>query len=173
MIFLQLFATFFKIGLFAIGGAYSFLPLVEREVVQGHKWLGRPEFLEVVGMVEVVPGAISVKFAAYIGYKVAGVPGAAVASVGNLLPPVLFMMLAAVVYRKYSGASSVRGALEMVRYAVVAMIIAIGIRMMDRSHLLDPKVLLIVVVAFLLLTLTRIHPALVIIGAAVYGGLVR
>jgi len=173
MVVLQLFATFFKIGLFAIGGAYSFLPLVEREVVGNHAWLDKPEFLEVVAMVEVVPGAISIKFAAYIGYKVAGVPGAIAASVGNLLPPVLFMIVAAMLYMKYSGTSWARGALQMVRYAVAAMIVVIAVRMVDRSHLLDLKFLPVIVVTFLLLMLTRIHPAVVIVAAAIYGGLVR
>ena len=63
MILLKLFLVFFKVGLFAIGGAYSFLPLVEQEVVQGQRWMSRSEFLEVTGMVEIFPGAISIKLA--------------------------------------------------------------------------------------------------------------
>lgn len=60
MVLLKLFITFLKIGFFAFGGAYSFLPLVEREVVQNHCWLEGPEFLEVVGIARVFPGAISI-----------------------------------------------------------------------------------------------------------------
>ncbi|MHC4720497.1 MAG: chromate transporter, partial [Planctomycetota bacterium] len=89
MVLLKLFVTFLRIGFFAFGGAYSFLPLVEREVVENHQWLEKGEFLEVLGIVKVVPGAISIKFATYTGYKVAGVPGAIVANIANLLPPVL------------------------------------------------------------------------------------
>lgn len=173
MILLKLFLAFFKVGLFAIGGAYSFLPLMEKEVVQNHGWIGKSEFLEVTGMVEIFPGAISIKFATYTGYKVAGVPGAIVANVANLMPPVLFMMLASLLYTRFSGRPSVGAALHMVRYAVFAMIVAIAIKLVDTSHLLDLKVLPVVVVSFLLLTLTKVHPALVIIGAALYGGLAR
>ena len=108
MVLLQLFGAFFKVGLFAIGGAYSFLPLMEKEVVQSHQWLAKPEFLEVVGMVELFPGAISIKFATYTGYKVAGIPGAIVANVANLLPPVLFMTVASLVYLRYGGVPAVR-----------------------------------------------------------------
>jgi chromate transporter len=173
MALMRLFLVFLKVGLFAIGGAYSFLPLVEREVVEAHKWMSRSEFLEVVGMVELFPGAISIKFATYTGYRVAGLPGAVVANVANLLPPVLFMTVASLLYARYGGTQAVRSALVMVRYAVAAMIVAIAIKLMDASHLLDVKVLAVVIAAFLLLTFTRIHPALVIIGAALYGGLIR
>jgi chromate transporter len=173
MVLWQLFVAFFKVGLFAVGGAYSFLPLVEKEVVQSHQWVSKSEFLEVVGMVELFPGAISIKFASYTGYKVAGIPGAIVANVANLLPPVLFMTIASLVYWKYRGLPAVRGALVMVRYAVFAMMIAIALKLVDTSRLADLRVLPVVVIAFLLLRLTPVHPALIIVGAALYGGLVR
>jgi chromate transport protein ChrA len=60
----------------------------------------------------------------------------------------------------------------MVRYAVFAMIVAIGIRLVDKGQLLAPKVLVVVIISFLLLTLTKVHPAFVIMGAALYGGLI-
>jgi len=173
MILLQLFVAFFKVGLFAIGGAYSFLPLLEKEAVENHAWLSRSEFLEVTGIVEIFPGAISIKFATYTGYKMAGIGGAVVANLANLLPPVLFITLASLVYSRYGGIPAVRGAMQMVRYAVFAMIIAVAIKLVDRNHLLEPKFLPVIIVSFLLLTLTRVHPAVIIIAAALYGGLVR
>ena len=129
--------------------------------------------LEVTGMVEIFPGAISIKFATYTGYKVAGIPGAIVANIGNLLAPVLFIMVASLLYSRYRDVPRVGEALQMVRYAVCAMIVAVAIRLVDRGHVLEPKVLLAVVISFLLLTLTRAHPALIIVGAACYGGLVN
>ncbi len=173
MVLVQLFAAFFKVGFFAVGGAYSFLPLTEKEVVQNHHWLDKSEFAEVVGMVELFPGAISIKFATYTGYKVAGAPGAIVANVANLLPPVLFMTIASLVYWRYGHAEAVQGAFKMVRYAVFAMMIALAIKLVDTNHVADLKVLPVVVIAFLLLRLTPVHPALVIVGAALYGGLLH
>jgi len=173
MILLQLFAVFFKVGLFAIGGAYSFLPLVQKEVVESHAWLSKSEFLEVTGMVEIFPGAISIKFATYTGYKVAGIAGALVANIANLLPPVLFIMAASLLYTRYGTAPAVRGAMQMVRYAVFAMILALAVKLVDTSHLLEWKYLPVIVVSFLLLTLTKVHPALIIILAALYGGFIR
>jgi len=173
MILLKLFLAFFKVGLFAVGGAYSFLPLVEKEVVQKNKWVEKAEFLEVTGMVEVFPGAISVKFATYVGYKTGGVPGAIVANLANLLPPVLFMVMATLLYARYRETAWAMAALQMIRYAVFAMIIAIAMKLVDTTRLLEFKILPVVIVSFLLLTLTKIHPAFVVIGAALYGGLMR
>ncbi|MBN1361631.1 MAG: chromate transporter [Sedimentisphaerales bacterium] len=173
MALLHLFCAFFKVGLFAIGGAYSFLPLMQKEVVESHKWMDEDEFSHIVGMVELFPGAISIKFATYTGYKVAGVPGAIVANVANLLPPVLFMTVASLLYLRYGGVPAVKGALAMVRCAVIAMLIAIAIKLAQTHVPLSLKAVPVLVASFLLLTLTKIHPALVIIGAALYGGLVR
>ena len=92
MILIELFLAFLRIGLFAIGGAYSFLPLIEREVVQRYQWLTKGEFLDVLGAVRVFPGAISIKYATYTGYKVAGILGVVVANVGNLLAPAVLII---------------------------------------------------------------------------------
>jgi chromate transporter len=170
---LSLFTAFLKIGFFAIGGAYSFLPLTEKEVVECHRWLDRSEFLEVTGMVELFPGAISIKFATYVGYKVAGIPGAIVANIANLLPPLVCMIVASFFYIRFAREPWAKAGLTMVRYAVFAMIIAVALKIVDKSHLVDLKVLPVIIVAFLLMMLTKVHPALIIVGAALYGGLVR
>lgn len=173
MAFLKLFVSFLKIGTFAIGGTYSFMPLVEEEVVQGHHWLDKPEFLELVGLAKVFPGAISIKFATYTGYKVAGIPGAIVANVANMLQPVLLILLAARFYTKYKELPAVRGAFTMVQYAVFAMIIAVAIQLVNKSQLLEPKYIAVVAVSFLLFAFTRVHPILVITAAGFPGVLLR
>ncbi len=171
MILLKLFLSFLKISLFAIGGAYSFLPLVEKEVVQYHNWLDKSEFLEVLGIVKIFPGAISIKFATYTGYKVAGVPGAVVANFANLLPAVLFIMLASLVYSKYKDIPFIKAGLEMVRYVVVAMIIAVAMQLVDKTQVFQLKYLFVIVVSFVLFFLTKIHPAFIIIGAGLLGAM--
>jgi len=173
MIYLQLFVSFFKISLCAIGGAYSFLPLVEREVVQYHQWLDKPEFLEVVGIVKVFPGAISINFATYTGYKVAGIPGAIVANIANMLPPVLLILFAARLYLKYKDVPAVRSAFTMAQYAVFAMILAVAIQLVNKPQLLQVKHLAVVVAAFSLFLFTQIHPVFVILAAAAFGILLR
>ena len=171
MVLLKLFIAFSRIGLFAFGGGYSFLPLIEREVVQNHHWLDKPEFLEVLGIASVVPGALSIKFATYTGYKVAGLPGVVVANFANLLPAVLFIMLASLVYSKYKDVPFIKAGLEMVRYAVVAMIIAVAMQLVDKGQVFQLKYFFVIVVSFVLFFLTKIHPAFIIIGAGLLGAM--
>ena len=173
MVMLKLFMVFSKIGLFAFGGAYSFLPLIETEVVQNHHWLDKPEFLDVVGIARMFPGAISIKFATYTGYKVAGVPGAIVANIANLLPPVLFVMFASLLYSRYKDITFVKAGLEMVQYAVFAMIIAVAVQLVDKSHIFQLKYVVIIAGTFALFLCTKLHPALIIIGVGVLGAIIR
>ncbi len=173
MVMFELFMVFSKIGLFAFGGAYSFLPLVKSEVVQNHHWLDEPEFLEVVGIAKMFPGAISIKFATYTGYKVAGVPGAIVANIANLLPPVLFIMLASLLYSKYKDIPFVKASLETIQYAVFAMIIAVAVQLVDKSHIFQLKYVVIMVGTLALFLCTKLHPAFIIIGAGALGAILR
>ena len=171
MVIFELFIVFSKIGLFAFGGAYSFLPLIESEVVQNHHWLDKPEFLEVVGIARVFPGAISIKFATYTGYKVAGVPGAIVANVANLLPPVLFIILASLVYSKYKDIPFVKAGLQMVQYAALALIIGVAIQLVDKSHIFQLKYIIVIVASLALFLCAKIHPAFIIIAAGALGAM--
>jgi len=173
MILLKLFFVFLRVGCFAIGGAYSFLPLMEKEIVNNHQWLDKSEFLDVVGMTELFPGAISIKFATYTGYKVAGIPGVIVANIANTLPPLFSILLVSLVYSKYKDIVAVKAALEMVRYVVIAMIIAVAVRLVDRSNITQLKYVVAIGVSFALFTLTKIHPAFIIAGAALYGALLH
>ncbi len=150
MVLFELFIAFFRISFFAFGGAESFLPLIEREVVENHRWLDRPEFLEVLGIARVVPGALSIKFATYTGYKVAGIPGAVVANLANLLPAVAFIMLASLVYSKYKDVPFIKAGMEMVQYAVFAMIIAVAVQLVDKSRIFQLKYLFVIAASFAL-----------------------
>jgi chromate transporter len=172
MILIKLFIVFLRVGFFAVGGAYSFLPLLEEELVQSHHWLSKSEFLEVTGLVELFPGAISVKFATYTGYKVAGVCGAIAANIGNLLPPVCLMIVALRLYSKYRDVPVIKAAFQMVRYAVFALIVAVAFKTVDKSQLFQTKYLCVIVASFVLFAFTKVHPAFIITGAAVLGGLI-
>jgi chromate transporter len=173
MVLLKLFFAFLKIGLFAFGGAYSFVPLIEREVVDNNHWLAKAEFLEILGIVKVFPGAISIKFATYTGYKVAGVPGAVVANFANIMAPVVFIMVVSLLYSKYKEVPFIRGSLSTIQYAVFAMIIAVGLQLVDKAGVFQLKNAIVVLAAFAFFILTKIHPAFIIVGAALYGGIME
>ena len=169
MILVKLFLAFLRVGFFAVGGAYSFLPLIEKEVVQKYNWLSREEFLEVLGMVQVFPGAISIKYATYTGYKIAGIWGAVVANIGNFLAPASLISLASIFYVKYKNLPHFKSAFNMVQLAVFAMIIALAFQSISIDKLVQAKNLLIIVLAFILFLYTKIHPALIIISAGLLG----
>ena len=173
MILIELFLAFLRIGLFAIGGAYSFLPLIEKEAVEKYHWLTKQEFLDVLGVAKIFPGAISVKYATYIGHKIAGVPGAFVANLGNVLAPAILIVFALNLYTKYKELPSVKGAFNVIQLVVFAMIIAVAFQLIGISRLIQVRSLAIVIVAFLLFSYTKVHPALVIIIAGLIGAFWR
>lgn len=173
MILLNLFLAFLKVGLFAIGGAYSFLPLIEREVVTKYHWLTKDEFLDVLGMVKIFPGAISIKYATYTGYKIGGAPGVIAANIGNLLGPVILIIFASTLYKRFNSLPGAKGALNFVHFALFAMIVAMAFETVNVVQLLQLKILLIVIACFILFLYARIHPALIIVGAGALGFFIR
>ena len=173
MLLLKIFIVFSKISVLAFGGAYSFLPLIEHEVVENHHWLGKPEFLEIAGLTKLFPGAISIKFATYTGYKVAGIPGVVIANFANLLPPILLIMLTSLIYSKYKDVSFIKASLNMIQYAVFAMIISVAFQLVDRQNIFEPKHLFVILISFALFLFTKTHPGLVILGAGLLGAIIR
>lgn len=121
---IALFLSFLKVGSLSFGGAYSLLPVIENETVVHHSWLTNDEFLKVLSMVEIIPGAISIKFATYTGYKVAGIPGIIAANLGNLTAPVILISLAAYFYSYIENHEYIRNALDGVKFAILGMILA-------------------------------------------------
>lgn len=165
----NLFLAFFRVGLFAIGGAYSFLPLFEKEVVEKYHWLTKQEFLDIAGVTQIFPGAISIKYATYTGYKIGGVLGAILANLGNILAPALLVFSASVFYARHKDSPLLKGAFNTMRLAVFSMILAVAFKVMDVRSLIQPKSLLIIVLSFLIFIYTKVHPAIVIILAGLLG----
>ena len=90
---LELFWTFFKIGLFTFGGGYAMIATVRETVVQTKKWLTEDEFLEIIAIAESTPGPIAINMATYVGYKRRGVLGSAAATLGVVLPSMLIIFV--------------------------------------------------------------------------------
>ncbi len=169
MIYLQLFLSFFKIGLFAIGGAYSFLPLTEREIVEKYHWLSRAEFLDVSGFVKIFPGAISVKYATYTGYKTGGILGVIIANFANLLAPACFVIFASVLCNKYKDIPRVKAVFKIVQVTVFAMIIATAFQTIELNQLKSWFSIVVIITAFCLFIYTKIEPAFIIIFSGILG----
>jgi len=170
---IQLFFTFFKIGFLAIGGAYSFLPLFEEELLENHQWITRDEFLEVLGVVQLFPGAISIKFATYTGYKLLGIPGVIIANLGNLLPPALIILGVSSIFTKYQDHQLFKDAFAVIKLAVITMIISVALKMLDLKTIVQPKPAMIMTGSFVLFYFLDVHPAVVILFAGLIGILLK
>lgn len=169
MVYLKLFWAFLKIGLFSIGGAYSFLPVIEREVVEKYSWMDKGEFLDILGLVRIFPGAISIKYATYVGYKVGKFWGAIIANLGNILPPAITILLAVYFYGRYKDIPWVKSGFKMVQLAVCAMIIAVVFKTIDWHNLLGIKGFFVAVLSLSLFLFTKLHPAFIILLAYLIG----
>lgn len=117
MIYLQLFLSFLQIGMFSFGGGYAAMPLIQGQVVTGHKWLTMAEFTDLITISQMTPGPIAVNSATFVGIKIAGVPGAFVATLGCILPSCIIVTLIAKLYLKYRNMAVLQGVLASLRPA--------------------------------------------------------
>ena len=133
MIYFQLFLSFFQIGLLSFGGGYAAMPLIQGQVVQGHGWLSMSEFTDLITISQMTPGPIAVNSATFVGIKIAGIPGALVATFGCILPSCILVTLLAKLYLKYREMAMLQGILHSLRPAVVAMIGSAGISILVKA----------------------------------------
>ena len=127
MIYLQLFFSFLQVGMFSCGGGYAAMPLIQGQVVTAHKWLSMSEFTDLITISQMTPGPIAVNSATFVGIKIAGIPGALVATFGCILPSCIIVTVIAKLYLKYRNMAMLQGVLNSLRPAVVAMIASAGI----------------------------------------------
>ena len=176
MIYLQLFLSFLQIGALSFGGGYAAMPLIEAQIVTTHGWLDLTEFANLVTIAEMTPGPIAVNAATFVGTKIAGVPGALVATLGCILPACVLVTLIAKLYLKYRSLAVLQSVLGSLRPAVVAMIASAGVTILmsafwgGRTVVLSGTNYLMVAIfalCFLLLRKTKCNPIAVMILAGV------
>ena len=130
MIYLELFWSFFQVGLFSIGGGYAAMPLIQNQVVDIHPWLTMTGFADIITIAEMTPGPIAVNAATFVGIQVAGLPGALIATIGCIFPSCVIVMALAYMYYRFRGLSVMQGILAGLRPAVIAMIASAGISLL-------------------------------------------
>ena len=180
MIYLQLFWSFFQIGLFSIGGGYAAMPLIQNQVVDIHPWLTMTQFADIMAIAEMTPGPIAINAATFVGIQVAGLPGAIVSTVGCVFPSCVIVTCLAYVYYRFRGLNIVQGVLAGLRPAVIAMIASAGISLLvlavygQRS--LPPDLaninvvsVLIFLAGFFVIRKWRMNPLWIIAGSGVAG----
>ena len=151
-IYLQLFYTFFKIGLFGFGGGYAMLSMVQYEVVEANKWLTIGEFTDIVAISQMTPGPIAVTSATYIGYQVTGgtVLGSAFATLAVCLPSIIIMIIICRFFMLFKGNKYVMAALSGMSPAGIGLIAAAAILLMNKHNFTDYTSIIIFIGTFAL-----------------------
>lgn len=126
MIYLELFWSFVQVGLFCVGGGYASMPLIQAQVIDVHGWLSMSEFIDIFTISQMTPGPIGINAATFVGMKVAGFLGAIVATLGFVTPSFILGIILAKLFFKYGNIGVIKGILNGLRSAVVALICSAG-----------------------------------------------
>lgn len=182
MIYLELFWSFFQIGLFSIGGGYAAMPLIQNQVVDIHPWLTMTQFADIITIAEMTPGPIAINAATFVGIQTAGILGAIVSTIGCVFPSCIIVMTLAYVYYRFRGLTMIQGILAGLRPAVVAMIASAGISLFIMAVYgqrtlpadlgqIDLIALGIFAAAFFILRKWKLNPIYVMAGSGVVGAI--
>ena len=164
----EAFKTFFKIGLFTIGGGYAMIPLIEEEVVNKHRWVSKDELLDLIAIAQSCPGVFAINIAIFIGYKLNKVRGAIATSIGTALPSFLIILAIALFFQQFKENRIVAAMFRGIRPAVVALI-AVPTFNLAKQAKLNLFTIWIPVVSALLIWLLGVSPIWIIIAAALGG----
>ena len=143
MLYLELFLTFFQIGLFGFGGGYAMLSMIQGEVVTSHGWLSASEFTDIVAISQMTPGPIGINSATYVGYTAAinagyshvwGILGSITATFAVVLPSFILMIAISKFFLKYQKHPMVESVFKGLRPAVVGLLAAAALVLMTAEN---------------------------------------
>lgn len=129
-----LFLTFFKIGLFTFGGGYAMISLLENEFVERKKWLDHDEFMNIIVIAESTPGPVAINSATYIGYKVGGVFGSSLATLGVCIPSFVIIYIISLFFDRFMQLELVAAAFKGIQVCVVYLIFSAGLKMFKKME---------------------------------------
>mgnify|MGYP002508978885 CR=1 FL=1 len=132
MIYLKLFLTFFKIGLFTFGGGYAMIPIIQSEVSEKRKWISEEELMHVITIAESTPGPIAINAATYVGYKICGFFGSLAATVSVVLAPFTIIYLISLFLEQFMQFKIVENAFKGIQIAVAFLILSAGIKFIKK-----------------------------------------
>lgn len=150
-----LFLTFLKIGAFTFGGGYAMIALLENEFVEKKKWIEKDEFLDMVVVAESTPGPLAINSATYIGYKLEGIVGSALATLAVSIPSFIIIFCISLFLDQFLDLKYVFYAFKGIQVCVVYLILSAGIKMLGglEKNLFNTVILLTVIAAMLFCSL--------------------
>lgn len=174
MIYWELFLAFFIPNIIGYGGGPAIIPLIEAEVVGRYGWMTSQAFAETLALGNALPSPIATKMAGYVGYEVAGISGAFIAVAATVIPSLLLMLGALGLLYRHRDSPRVKRMSQWVR-PVIAMMMAwltLGFLLESLNTSGAIHTLIIAAVAAIALIRFKTHPAFVVMGALIYGGLI-
>ena len=169
---LDLFATFFRIGLFTFGGGYAMLPLIQREVVEKKGWADESEVMDYYAVGQCTPGVIAVNVATFIGRKNKGIAGGIFATLGVVAPSIIIISIIAACLSHFADNAYVQHALSGIRLAVCALV-SVSIFKLLKKGIVDAVTAIIAVAVFILIKLLGISPVIAVVLSALCGIIFR
>ncbi|SES36176.1 chromate transporter [Salisediminibacterium halotolerans] len=173
MIYWEIFLAFFIPGIIGYGGGPATIPLIEHEVVHRYEWMATSEFAEVLAIGNSLPGPIATKMAGYIGFQEAGVLGAVIALFATIAPSLILMIILLSVLMKFKESPKVKLLSQIVRPTIAVLLGAMTYRFAETS-VVDSgwaHSLFLVIISYWLIEKRKLHPAWVIGGSLIYGGI--
>lgn len=178
-IFLELFVTFFKIGLFTFGGGYAMLPLIQKEVL-AHDWMEIEEIINFIAVSESTPGPFAINCATYVGMETGGILGAICATLGVVTPSFIVILCVARFYKKFKESKIVSSVMTGLRPAVIGLIGSALVSMIltvflpngfNFGGIVIPDLLvsLAITIVMTILVFKKVHPIIIIILSAIAG----
>ena len=167
-IYWSTFSTFFKIGMFTLGGGYAMIPIIEEEVVNKHQWVSKEDMLDLIAIAQSCPGVFAINISIFIGYKLRKTRGALVTALGTALPSFLIILAIAIFFHQFEDNKVVAAMFRGIRPAVVAMIAVPTFNLAKSAHL-NRYTLWIPIVSALAIWLLGVSPIWIIILAGVGG----
>jgi chromate transporter len=167
----DLLVTFLKLGVLTFGGGYAMIPVVERELIKKKNWTDMDEVMNYYTIAQVTPGIVAVNLSTFIGYKRKGPMGGVLATIGFVLPGVVFITIIAICLSNFVDLPAVQHAFTGIRVAVGALILNMVIKMV-RGVFKNRKALVIYIIAFALSFGWNVSPVLLVIASGLAGLLV-
>lgn len=162
----DLFRAFFMIGAMTFGGGYAMLPMLEREIVQKHKWATQEEILNYFAIGQCTPGIIAVNTATFVGYKTRKIAGGIFATLGVVAPSIVIITAIAMVLQNFMDILWVQHAFAGIRVAVCALITASVIKLF-KTNVKKYWHIALAVIAFVVVALLKLSPVYVVVSCAV------
>ncbi|MDD6484601.1 MAG: chromate transporter [Clostridiales bacterium] len=164
----ELFTTFFRIGAFTFGGGYAMLALLQKEIVEIHKWASEEELLDYYAIAQCTPGVIAVNTATFIGVKQKGIIGGIVATLGLVLPSIVIIAVIAAFLKNFMEYKIVGHILGGIK-AVVAALILDAVVTIGKKAIVDKVCIAIAILSFIASVFFSVSPVFIVIAACAVG----